>query len=217
MATSETEIVNAALIAVSEDRIASLDDPGEAARAAKVQYPITRDALLESYNWTFAIARQILTPDGTTPAFGFSNRFLLPADCLRFLGLATSETVNTSSELEYSASSISHKIEGRYLLFDDTEADIFYIKKVTTVTEFSALFVKALSLALAVDLVYTLTGGARHAAALEKRMADTIKTARFAQAIQGQPQVLRATEWLDARDQNGRAFGNPWAFGASGF
>lgn len=217
MANSETEIANSALVKIGEARIASLDDDTKAARACKRQYPLMRDLLLEEYNWTFAVKRAQLNPDGTDPAFGFSSRFLLPSDCLRFLGLATSETVSTSAEMEYSAGSTSFKIEGRYLLLDDTGADIFYIKRETNVILFSAQFVECLALRLAIDLAYDLTGGAKHEDALNRRFERQIRKAQLTQAIQSQPQIVRATEWVDSREFDRPVGGNPWAFGSSGF
>jgi len=199
MALSEVEICNSALVKCGEERISSLDDPGKAARTCKRQYPLKRDQLLEDYNWTFAIARAELAPDATPPAFGFDARFLLPHDCLRFLGLFDENAGPTN----YSGTNIAHKIEGRYLLFSDTVAPIFYIKKVTNVQEFSPSFVEALATLLAADICYDLSGGAKRAAELERQLDRTIRRAKFTQAIQGSPEVIEASEWMDARRQGG--------------
>lgn len=194
MASSEVEIANSALVKIGEERISSFDDPGKAARTCKRQYPLMRDRLLEDYNWTFAIARQSLAPDATPPDFGFEQRFLLPADCLRLIGLWTAGM----DARQYTSTDIAHKVEGRYLLLDDTTAFIFFIKKVTNPIVFAPAFVECLALLLAVDICYDLTGGTAHETRLLQRLDKQIKRARLTQAIQGSPEVIEASEFLDA-------------------
>ena len=200
MASSEVEIANSALIKIGEDTISSLDDPIKAARRCKRQYPLKRDQLLEDYNWTFAIARASLAPDGTAPAFGFEARFLLPHDSLRFLGLFD----ENQAVHQYTATKVAHKIEGRYLLLSDTVANIFYIQKVTNPHQFSPQFTEALATLLAIDLAYDLTSGTKRVAQLENQFNGMIRRARFVQAIQGLPETIVSSEWLDARDQGFR-------------
>lgn len=199
MASSEVEICNSALVKLGEERISSLDDPGKAARTCKRQYPLKRDQLLEDYNWTFAIKRIALSADGADPEFGFEARFLLPADCLRFLGLYDPNAL----PVNYTGTNIAHKIEGRYLLLDDTAANIFYIQRVTNVLEFSPSFAEALACFLAWDMAYDLTGSSTREQRLEAMFAHAIRRARFTQAIQGQPELIEASEWMDARQQGG--------------
>lgn len=209
MVTSEAEICNSALVKIGEERISSLDDAGKAARTCKRQYPIKRDQLLEDYNWTFAITRITLAPEATDPDFGFTARFLLPSDCIRFLGLYDS----TEPLTNYTGTKTPHKLEGRYLLLDDTAASIYYIKRVTDVTKFSPQFAEALACLLAWDIAYDLTGGAKQEVSLKQRFMATVKRARLTQAIQGTPEIFQSSEWIDSRLSNGPAPGNPWAGG----
>jgi len=204
--TSEVQIGNEALVLLGEERIASFDDEGKAARTLKREYPNERDQLLESYNWKFAIARASLSSDSTDPAFGFSNRFLLPADCLRFLGLYSTFSRSNDPQVNYTGTDIHHKIEGRFLLLDenssdsDNEALIFYIRAVTNPLEFAPLFGKALALSLAVKCCYDLTGSITRLNTLQAELDRVMKRARLMQAIQGTTEVVVASEWTDAHD-----------------
>lgn len=217
--TSEVQIGNSALVKVGGGRIASFDDAGKAAAVLKRQYPIQRNALLESYNWTFSIGRATLSADATAPAFGFSYRMLLPADCLRFVGIydgigspnSYGSLAGTNAPGNYSGSKILHKIEGRFLMFDSDTAMIFYIREVTNVTEFSPLFGEALALKLAVDIGYDLSAGAQRIAQLEGQLEQTINKAQLTQAIQGTAEIMISSEFVDAH--NGEAdYTWPWAY-----
>jgi hypothetical protein len=196
MTVSETSIANSALIKIGEAPIASLDDPSKAGRTCKRQYPLMRDQLLEDFNWKFAIARATLAPDATAPEFGYLFKFLLPSDSLRFLGLYSESAQPTS----YTGTRIPHQIEGRELLLNVDTAEIFYIKRETNPTLFSSSFVEVLALVLAIDICYAMTGGTAHEARLIKRFDAQVKRAHLTQAIQGQPEVIESSEWLDAHD-----------------
>lgn len=194
MAASEITICKSALVKVGEEMIASLDDDSKAARRCKSQYPLKRDELQESYNWTFCMARTTLAPLAEAPPFGFAYQFLLPPDCLRFVGMYDAAEPITS----YTSSKVPHKIEGRRLLLEDNVANIFYIKKVTDPNLFSAMFAEALALSLAGDVAYDLTGGENAGSRLDAKFARQIRQARFVQAIQGTPEVIASSEWVDA-------------------
>src|SRR4030065_768120 len=65
---SETGICNRALQIVGATRIGSLADTSKSARECTVAYEISRDALLRSHPWGFAIARAQLAADATYAA-----------------------------------------------------------------------------------------------------------------------------------------------------
>lgn len=195
MAVSEVGIVNSAFVNIGEERIASLDDSSTRAVKAKEQFPIQREYLLRRYNWNFAKARATLAADATAPEFGFTNRFPVPADFLRLLGLYD----RNEPEENYSSSTIRHKVEGRYILADDASLSIYYMKNVTDPAQFDSMFVEALALQLSVKLAYDLSTGLKRVEQLVAQYEKVIREAKTMNAIEGTPEVIIASAWIDAQ------------------
>lgn len=194
-ANSKTRIINSALIKCGEEAITSPSDDSRAARYANRQYDIIRDSLLRAYNWNFAIDRATTAPDATAPAFGFAYKHQMPDDCLRVIGVFD----EVEPIQNYTSSTVPHKIEGRYILTDEDTLYIFYIKRVTDEAQFDASFNEVFALALAIDLAYFLTAGADRLARLEGQFQQSVRAAKLADAIEGSPEVIVASDWLDAR------------------
>lgn len=198
-ANSKTRIINSALLKCGEEAIASPDDDSRAARYSNRQYDIIRDNLLRAYNWNFAIGRATTAPDATAPAFGFAYQHQMPDDCLRVIGVFDeAEPIQN-----YTSSTVPHKIEGRSILTDEDTLYIFYIKRVTDEALFDATFNEAFALALAIDLAYFLTAGNDRVSRLEDRFLKSIRLAKLADAIEGSPEIIVSSDWLDARMMGG--------------
>lgn len=195
MATSDVSIINSALIKIGEATITSTGQSNKAARIAKVQYPIKRDELLRMYRWNFAMARAILAPESTAPEFGFSYKFLVPTDCVEVVGLFD----DNEPQQNYTSSRTPFKVEGKYILADDDTLYVFYRKSVTDPTQFDAQFVEVLAWSLALDLAYDLTLDETTVARCDKGLEKAIKAAKVSNAIEGTPEMIQASEWLDSR------------------
>ena len=151
---TETDIVNMALAVFGALRIENLDsDTSLQAVHARIHYDQTRDALIRSHYWRFASARATLTEDSESPDFEFDNQFDLPTDFMRLKSVFGDNFTATENTRH------SFAIEGQLLLTNDSSVELRYIKKVTDVTEFDALFVEVLVLKLALKLVGALAGG----------------------------------------------------------
>ena len=89
MAQSETQIMNSALIKLGAEVILSPNDESDRARVMKTQYPISRNKLLRSHPWNFAIeyASLAVIDPKPTQVWEYGYVYNLPADCLRPLGL----------------------------------------------------------------------------------------------------------------------------------
>lgn len=195
MASSDVEIVNSALVKIGEAPIVSLTEDREQARVAKRQYPLKRDELLRRFRWNFAIKRAVLSPDATPPTFGFENRFLMPSTALHIIGLYD----DTEPLRNYTSTREPWKVEGRYILANGTVLRVFYIDRITDPTQYDALFSEALAWLLAYDIGYALSTGPRM---LDRAMAGfeaTIKAAKLQDAIEGAPEIIQASEWVDSR------------------
>lgn len=144
--SSVVQICNIALANIGDDKIAALNEENERARLCNLRYEDCRDAVLRSHPWNCAVSRAELAADVTAPAWGYTYRYALPANCLRVLDI----------ENYY----IDYSIEGRYILTDADTVKLLYIKQVTDPTEFDSLLVQAIALKLASEIAENLTGKA---------------------------------------------------------
>lgn len=199
MATSETEIANSALGHLGIPAIASLDDDGSSARAAKRQYPLKRDALIRRYRWNFAMTRVTLAPDATQPDFGFENQFTVPADQLAIVGLFDEDELLRN----YTASTQPWKKEGDRILADGDTIRLFYIRRVVDTRQFDALFDEALGWFLAIELGPKLSASKKMVELALIGFKDAIKDAKLLNAIEGTPEVIEASTWVDSRNRMG--------------
>jgi hypothetical protein len=137
--TTDVGICNIALSKIgSENRISQIGEDGREGEQCELFYEHTRDHLLQSHPWNFAIGRSALSQDATSPSFEFDNQFLLPADCLRVWKLYNDDN--------------PFKIEGDRLLTDSSSVNLIYIKKVTDTSLFPPLFVEAIATRLAAEM-----------------------------------------------------------------
>lgn len=195
MADSEVQIVNSALVKIGENTIVDLDEDTEPARAAKRQYPILRDRLIRNYRWNFAMKRATLALASDAPAFGFTYKFRLPTDYIRIVGIYDErERVEN-----YTSSRVPWKVEEGFLLSNELVTQVFYLAKIENVSEFDPLFSEALALKLAVDLAYKLSTGPDRVEDLEALFQAAIREAKQADAIEGRPEVVTASDWIDSR------------------
>lgn len=112
-------------------------------------YPQTRNMLLRKYGWPFASVRVALEIDTQDPAFEYDHRFRLPSDFVRFKEDYTHLDNPEDDKFE---------IEGDYLLCNDSEVEIKYVKKITDPTKFDPLFTEMLILTLAKKLISPIVG-----------------------------------------------------------
>ena len=215
MANSEVELVNSAFVKIGESTITSLTQNTENARVANKQYPLLRDQMLRAYRWNFAIQRQNLAPGGT-PKFGFSHSFRLPTDCLRVLGIFDDTELlenYTSSRIQWKMESVkinegteTEENELRLLTTEEVTR-VFYIARITNVQLFDSQFSEALALKCAIDWAYTLSTGLGRLQDLKAESDQTIRRARLSDAIEGKPEVIEATDWIEARFDSSDLFG----------
>lgn len=80
---TDIQIVNIALSWLGCNRIADFGDDSDEARWAKDNYATVRDAELSEKLWTFATRREALAQDASSPAFQYTNRFVLPSTVIK--------------------------------------------------------------------------------------------------------------------------------------
>ena len=183
---SKVSVANDALIRVGADTIISLTENTEQARVVNQVFDDCYDAALQAHDWNFATERAILSQQATGPLFGYTYRYLLPTNpyCLKVLAL--------EGDYEY-------KVEGRYLLTDTDSAEITYISRVSDLNKLTPLFRQALSLYIASQVCYTLTGSATLKASLIQEWKDFFKAGRFEDAKEGTPEEFEPGSWKTIR------------------
>lgn len=178
MATSDTGICNLALRELREQPITALTDTSEPARFCNQFFDETRDELLELWPHNFAMTRQQLSQEASSPLFEWDYAYALPTDpyCLRPVRL-----------WHNGAWQEKWVVEGRQILTDyDSDVYLLYVARVTDYAAYPATFVRAFALRLAQQLAYPIT----RSNTVEARMADKFKRAwRRYRAIDG------ATGW----------------------
>lgn len=148
--TSAVDICNLALGHLKVEPVTNITtgESTEEKLCAKY-YDITRQSVLESYNWAFATKRVSLSQDSDSPAFGFSYQSSsMPSDFLKLVGV-----YDSSGQLYINTNNQYYEFEGNKILSDITAPYyIKYIADITNVASFDRLFVMNLSYALAVTM-----------------------------------------------------------------
>jgi len=195
MASSEVEVANSALDWVGAQAISSIGQNTEAARLCKRNIPIARKALIRQYRWNFAFKRATLGSTGTAPDFGFSYQFQKPTDMLHLVGVWDEDR----PDHEYTTGCIEHRVEGDKILANYDPLYIFYSRDVEDVTKWDDLFVDLMGLDLAIRIAYRLTSGNARSRLLADLTRFRLDKAKAADAMEGTPEPIYASTWLDAR------------------
>jgi hypothetical protein len=163
MATKLT-IINAALITLGKEPLATLDNSARAT-AALVFWDLARDELLRAHPWNFAMKRAVLpaVAEPTAAAFGYASAYNLPADCLRLC---------ECSAADYTLES------GQVLCNTSGSLQVRYVARVEDATRYDASAAAALGSLLASYLAYPLTQSASQQEMQYKIFTEKIRLAR---------------------------------------
>ena len=186
--TTETTICNLALAHLGDERIGSLTDDSEAARACNAVYVLARDGLTRAHPWNFAIQRANLAAEATSPSWGWSEQFVLPSDpyCLRML------EVDGYKNYEW-------VVEGRKLLGNFASANIRYIKREIDPAQFDTLFSMALSAKIAETIAVRLTANSTIKDGARRMFDDAMRSARTIDGQEGMVEVITSSFLTDVR------------------
>ena len=171
---SVVDICNGALNQLGASTILTLTEDSKNARLCNARYTQVRDSVFRSHPWNCLQKRVQLAADTDTPAWGFTQQYTLPADCLRVLTI-----------LDYDE---DYKIEGRKILTDNSNMKILYIARITDPNQYDELLRETLSAALAADIAYAVTSSNPTASNMYNLFKDKLKEARFVDATEGQNQ-----------------------------
>jgi hypothetical protein len=197
---SSVDIANSALTKLGAKRIMSLSDNQKEAREVNALFEIRRDALLRSYNWSFAMKRASLPALEAAPDWGFARAFQLPTDCLRVVQVGEDFQVPGLADYVNAADEELYRIEGRTIATDlSAPLPIRYLRKVTNTGEFDAAFVELFAADLAFEVCEALTQSTSKKESLREDKKMALRNAVRSNAIELPPQIIPDSEWVMSR------------------
>ena len=150
--------------------------------------------------WNFAIKRVILAEMATSPAWGYSNQYQLPSDYIRIASIGENNAYK------------NYAIENSILMLSDTSESALKIRYVfdnKSVETFDPLFVELLSLDLAVNISYAITGNPAVVARVEKLREDKRRAAFSVDGQERPPRRRERSRFKEARMKYGY-YGSPY-------
>jgi hypothetical protein len=154
MAT-RTEISNLAIshLAIGIPIGAWDSDASVEAQALRMFYPIVRDQMLAAIEWPFAKKQSTLALVEEDPNDLWEYSYRYPADCLRFIRIVSGSRIDTTESV------IPWARVGERIYCDESGAECEYIYRVASESLFSADFVTAFALRLAIAIAPRVIGG----------------------------------------------------------
>ena len=140
---SQVSIANRALALVGANKITSLSDGTEEAKAVSNMYEGSLRSILSEACWGFALKRDKLNMLTIKPAWGKGNYFQLPSDYVRVFGVMDDN--------------VKWRIEGDRILADSDDFGILYTYMMRDDALYMPSFVDALACRLAFDICFDLT------------------------------------------------------------
>jgi hypothetical protein len=190
---SRIGVWNAALDLLKENPLASIDDAltDSVGKWLQRNYDQRRDYMLGRYWWKFAMTRVELASAGT-PAWGWSNKFALPADCIRF--------VPPTYSGEWNGIPIPFEEEGGEILCDkDGALRLRYVRRVQEEGLWSNDFCEVMAQSLAYSMAHWLTGKQSMVQQLGQQLEATIAEVRKVGGMQTAPESYYDSNILDER------------------
>lgn len=189
--SSNVEVCNRALQKLGAQRINSLSDGSRNAIECNACYEVIRDKELESHNWGFAITRQKIAADATSPVFGRDNAFTLPSDCLKILPAYPEERNRAFRDWI---------IEGQKIYTDDeAPLELRYIRRVTNPQEMTASFLEAWATSIAFELCEKIAQSNTKKDRLRQDYESIIATAKHNSSIQNPGFEIPPGSWITER------------------
>jgi len=199
MAGTNVIIANMALDLIGARYISAMNEASKEARACNRNYELCRRAVLRDHPWNFATKRVILdTADTTAPAFEFARRFALPDDFIRVHTIYYADATVVDQG--------AYKLEGGFLLTDESVLWLRYVYDLQATTAFDPLFDQALAAKLAADIAFLITASESTAQSMEQKYRDALTKAKFTDSVEDPSPQVDCDEWIRARNGNSSNF-----------
>ncbi len=180
---SETSIANGALVILGERRINDLDENTKSANLIQTRFDDVRDALLRSMTWLFATKRAQLAASPVSPAWGYTNSFPLPFDCLRVLEVDDRW-------------GFGWRVESNAIVTNvEAPLSVTYVARIEDPIKMDSSFRHLFSAALALELAEAITGDSNKLEIAAQRFAVLLKEARVTNGQDESPRDPNLTAW----------------------
>lgn len=174
---SWVQIASEGLAEIGEEPIQDFDEDNDNARACKGVYQAAADLILSLHPWNVGLRRAQLAADATAPAWGYANRFTLPAApdyCLRVW--------RVRDDPEF-------KVLGRAIETDEgAPLSILYSARVTHPEEIPPYLARVIALEIAMRVAPRRDVSETRRARLQEKRDDALAAARSADAQEGTPE-----------------------------
>ena len=192
MSIQMVDVANEAMLLIGMKSVQSLDDPKNSQDrvVAQIIDGVRRDLLLQ-HRWDGATKRAVLAKDTESPAFGYTDQYILPTDILRLDRVIPQDQ--------------DYKIEGNMLLTDAGEANIIYVSDETDPNVLGLNFQMAMKFLLASKCAKALTGDERLSASMRNEFDKAIADARYIDSDQASSnERVRPSTFLNERRRYGQ-------------
>lgn len=160
MATSVVEIWNRALARVANAKqVASEAEASAEAKLLRVQYPITRDRMLEGYDWEFARRYGTLSAINDTAELqdGWVFAYEWPTDALALRGILNPSAATSGDDEDFPFEVCMRAAEDEKKIMTTLEnATAVWTVRVTDVHRYPPTFEHALTLALQAEIAMSI-------------------------------------------------------------
>jgi hypothetical protein len=187
--SARIDIVNKALGMLGESPITALTDDSDKARTMLNLYYLTRDALLEAHEWSFAIRQFSPVKSTTDPVWDWAYSYPLPSDIIRLL------RVDRGTTNGMTRNQIDHVVMGGNILCNEEPIYCTGIAKIDEEGEYSPLFANAFSYRLAMDAAIPITESNSKHASMVALYAQAMNEAKSRDGMQSTT-VRQRSHWL---------------------
>jgi hypothetical protein len=197
---SNTDIANAALIALGEVTINDLTTPTTSlARLVNERFDAVRDAVLRAHNWNTATRRATLATLANMPINEFDTAFAIPDEFIKVLEVMEGDSTLLRYRFEqHNVGSAATPNWKPAILTTSTSVNLRYIARINA-DAMDVLLYETVAAALAVDLSYKLSTSNAVRETLRARAAETLSEARFADSGERSSDELFLDTWEHAR------------------
>ena len=182
---SKTDIANLALGHFGEYRIVDFLENSPSAEACRDAWDLTRQSVLRSHNWSFAMDDDLLTRLVEAPKARWKYKFALPADYMRLV--SCNGVLAGTSDVPFS-------VRGNTLVSNSVSALIEYIKDVPETEFWDPAFAKAFTFELAEMVAPKLTQSIDIVGKIRQLKVASGMDAMLASAVESRPQIRTAVE-----------------------
>ena len=192
-------ICNQAMSWLGANLITSFDDGTTEANLCKANYDQLRDAVLETYYWSFATRRSRLNAVEPPPidpdALVYSgHKFAVPTDSIRIWKGSNNPDFMVGSNVPWT-------LENNFIYSGFAPFYMKYTYRLVETTKMSPSFVQALAARIAVDLCLPITESNNKLQAMQALYAVKLDEAKTTDGMQGTNERIRSTWMRRSRSQ----------------